>query len=270
MREILVGTALGRFAMAVRNSIELAWKAYHSPESIGTLVNDQIATFLVTRLCLPGKGFVDVGAHIGSIISEVAYRDASIKLYAIEPVPEKLNRLQRRFPNIQCHACAVGESNGEIAFFINIKRPGYSSLRRSARDAEIVEITVPLRTLDSLISTSDIDVIKIDVEGAELGVLRGGNEVIARSRPLVMFESGAPVDDGLGYTKEAMWHWWHDRNFDLFFPNRVAHDAPGLTLDGFVDAHSYPRLTTNYFAIPKERRIEIRDRARNVLKIKAA
>jgi len=270
MRQILVGTAVGRFSLAVRNTVELLWQAIHSPESVGTLANDQIAAFLVTRLCLSKKGFVDVGAHIGSIVSEVAHRDASIKLYAIEPMSEKLEHLRKKFPSIELHACALGESNGEIAFFVNTRHSAYSSLGRLAGTVETMEIKVPLRTLDSLISSDDIDVIKIDVEGAELGVLRGGDKVIARSRPLVMFESGPPIDDGLGYTKKAMWRWWHERDFDLVLPNRVAHNAPGLSLDSFVDAHSYPRLTTNYFAIPKERRIEIRDRARRALKINAS
>jgi hypothetical protein len=81
-----------------------------------------------------------------------------------------------------------------------------------------------------------------------------------------MFESGPPLDNGLGYTKESMWEWLHERGFDIVVPNRVAHDGQGLNLDGFVEAHLYPFRTMNYFAIPKERRLEIRDRARNALK----
>ena len=44
-------------------------------------------------------------------------------------------------------------------------------------------IKVPLRRLDALISSDDVDVIEIDVEGAELGVFRGGDALIKRSRP---------------------------------------------------------------------------------------
>jgi FkbM family methyltransferase len=269
MKQLFVGTSIGRFALTARNAVELFWQVYRCRESVGTLVNDQLATFLVTRLCLPKKGFIDVGAHIGSIISEVARHDPSIKLYAVEPIPAKIENLRRKFPAIELYGCALGDADGQIAFFVNTKQSGYSSLGRPAQFAGTVEIKVPLKKLDSLISSDEIDVIKIDVEGAELGVLRGGDQLIARNRPLVMFESGAPVDDGLGYTKELMWHWWEERDFDMVLPNRIAHDGPGLSFDCFIDAHFYPRRTTNYFAIPKERRIEIRDRARAVLRILA-
>ena len=270
MKQMFVGTGIGRLALTTRNAVELLLEMYRRPDDVATLINDQLATFLTTRLCLPNKGFVDVGAHLGSIISEIAYRDPSIKLYAVEAMPAKIEDLRRKFPNVNLYGCAVGDAEGEISFFVNTKHSGYSSLGRPVRSADTFELKVPLRKLDGLISSDEIDVIKIDVEGAELGVLRGGDKLIARNRPLVMFESGPPEDDGLGYSKESMWHWWEERNFDLMVPNRVAHDGPGLSLDCFVDAHLYPRRTTNYFAVPKERRIEIRDRARIVLKIRTA
>jgi FkbM family methyltransferase len=265
MKQMLLGSGLGRVALITRDAVQLLLVALRSPETVGTLANDQIATFLLTRLCLPNKGFVDVGAHIGSIISEVAYHDPSIKLYAVEPIPAKIDKLRRKFPSIELYGCAVGESDGEIAFFINKKQSGYSSIVRPTNCAEAFEMTVPLKKLDSLISSNNIDIIKIDVEGAELGVVRGGDRLIARCRPLVMFESGPPTNDGLGYSKESIWHWLAERDFEIVLPNRVAHNGPGLNLDGFIEAHFYPRRTTNYFAIPKERRIEARDRARSVL-----
>jgi hypothetical protein len=58
-----------------------------------------------------------------------------------------------------------------------------------------------------IISSDRIDVIKIDVEGAELGVLRGSEKLVTKNRPSIMFEGAPPRDDGLGYTKEALWRW---------------------------------------------------------------
>jgi FkbM family methyltransferase len=269
MKRFLVGTSLGRFALLARNAIELFREIYSRPESVGTLVNDQLATLLITRMCLPKKGFVDVGAHIGSIISEVAWHDPSIKLYAVEPTPEKFDHLRRTFPNIKLYRCALGEAEGEVTFFVNTKHSGYSSLRKPERAADTVEIKVPLRKLDGLIPSDEIDVIKIDVEGAELNVVRGSANLVARNRPIVMFESASSLHDEPAVAEEAMWRWWEKQNYDIVLPNRVAHDGAGLTLDCFLDAHVYPRRTTNYFAIPQERRIEIRDRARSVLAISA-
>jgi hypothetical protein len=118
--------------------------------------------------------------------------------------------------------------------------------------------------------SNDIDVIKIDVEGAELDVLRGSMKILNESRPTIMFESGPQLESDLDYTKEGLYEFFFSRGYVVLIPNRVAHNDFGLSKDGFIESHLYPRRTTNYFAIPKERRIEIRDRARSILKIPVA
>jgi FkbM family methyltransferase len=265
----LVNTNIARLALHARDLIGLIRIAYCCPESVGMLANDQLATYLVTRMCLPRKGFIDAGAHIGSVMAAVIRHDPSIKLYAIEPMPTKIRHLRQRFPTVELHECALGEVDGEVPFFVNTKESGYSSLSRPANVEGTETITVQLKKLDTLISSDDIDVIKIDVEGAELGVFRGGDTLIKRSRPTIMFESAPPNDVESECQKESMWRWLEERDFEIVVPNRVAHNGSGLSLEGFIEAHLYPRRTTNYFAIPKERRIEIRDRARSVLQIAA-
>lgn len=257
-----VNTSCGRFALAARNTLELVRTGSRRPEILGALANDLLATRLVTTLCLPKKGFIDVGAHIGSILSAVIHRDPSIKLYAIEPVPAKLRHLRRRFPTVELHECALGEADGESSFFVNTKQSAYSSLLKPRHNEGVEIISVAVKRLDGLISANDIDLIKIDVEGAELGVLRGGDMLINKNRPTIMFESGPEADDG---PKVSLWRWLEERDFDVVVPNRVAHDGRGLSSDSFLEAHLYPVRTINYFAIPRERRIEIRDRARSVL-----
>jgi len=269
IKQLVVGTAIGRVAMRARDFVEVCHAVYSSPESAGTLLNDQAATRLVVSLCRPGATFIDVGAHIGSVISAVYDHDKSISVIAVEAIPEKVVRLRHKFPKAQIHGCAVGASEGEVSFFVDLKQSGYSSLGHRADDARpgIAQITVPMRCLNNLVTASDVDVIKIDVEGAELGVLRGADAVVDRCRPVIMFESAPPQDDGLGYSKPAMWDWLTEHGYQVFVPNRVAHDGPELSRDSFVESHFYPRRTTNYFAIPAERRVEIRDRARKLLRI---
>jgi FkbM family methyltransferase len=217
----------------------------------------------------PGDTIIDIGAHIGSILSEVLYIDPSIKMIAIEPIPAKVDSLKRRFPSIELHHCALGDFSGEVPFFVNIRESGYSSLSQiaSSQVGEIVEITVSLKKLDDLVSSNDVDVIKIDVEGAELNVLRGGIAMLQKNRPTIMFESVLQLDSEFGYTKEELYDFFSSNNYAILIPNRLAHDDPGLSKEAFLEGHLYPRRTTNYFAIPKERRIEIRDRGRNILSI---
>jgi FkbM family methyltransferase len=269
MKQSLLGNPLGRTALYLRDKLDLFKGAQFSLETVGTVANDQLATTLITQICASGKTFVDVGAHIGSIIAQVRHKDATIKIVAVEAIPEKVRDLRARFPFIELHGCAVGETTGEISFFIDTQRSGYSSLAKPAAndDKSKVEITVPIEKLDNLIKSADVDAIKIDVEGAELGVLRGALITLTRCRPVVMFESGPCAGDGLGYTKEELFSFLHSLDFSVVVPNRLAHDDDGLTTAGFVESHLYPRRTTNYFAVPKERRLEFKARAREILRL---
>jgi len=271
MKQLLLNTMLGHITLDLRDKFKLVSTGLFKPEMVGTLVNDQLASLLITRLCQPNKVFIDVGAHIGSVISEVHLYDKSIEIIAIEAIPEKVNKLKKKFSYAEIHECAVGESEDTVSFFINTAQSGYSSLSSAAMEQSTVkEITVPLKKLDNIITTTNtVDAIKIDVEGAELGVLRGGHKLLTTHRPTIMFES-APInnDDNLGYTKEALWQYLTEHDYSVLIPNRVAHNDKGLSLDGFLDSHIYPRRTTNYFAVHKTRRVEIRDYARQILKIK--
>ena len=272
MKQQLLGGPIGKLTLSFRDKFDILNTAYFYPERVGTVANDQLATKLVTKICQSHKTFVDVGAHIGSVISEVANNDSRIKIVAIEAIPEKIVQLRRKFPSVELHNCAVGEFTGEVSFFINLNQSGYSSLRRpvSINELETSEIKVPLKRLDEIVLSNDIDVIKIDVEGAELGVLRGSTKILNESRPTIMFESGPLLENDLGYTKEELYEFFFSSDYVVLIPNRIAHNDFGLFKDGFIESHLYPRRTTNYFAIPKERRIEIRDRARSILKIPIA
>jgi FkbM family methyltransferase len=270
MKQKILGTIFGRFAMKMRDRIEMVKTTLFKAESAGTVTNDWMATFLVTKLCQPNRSFIDVGAHIGSILSEVSHYDSTIKIIAVEAMPDKASKLRSKFPSIELHECAVGENNdGEIAFYVNTKKSGYSSLGKPSENnkSHTKEIKVLIKKLDSLVTSDDVDVIKIDVEGAELGVLRGSENIIFNCRPVILFESAPPSNDGLGYTKDGMWNFLTKNKYEVLIPNRVAHNGPGLTIVGFSESHIYPRRTTNYFAVPIERRVEIRDLARKILNI---
>jgi len=251
-KQRLIGTGLGRFASSVRNLVQLL----RTPRvALGTVVNDQLATSLMVRLCRPGETFVDVGAHIGSVIADVRYHCPTARIIAIEAIPEKVTQLRRKFPDVTVHSCALAEDEGVTAFYIDLDESGYSSLDGGHGNKR--EIRVVKTRLDTLVPAADI--IKIDVEGAELGVLRGAEKLIAQSRPIIMFESGP--GNAMGYTKEQMFDWFTERNYGLFAPNRIANTGGPMSLAGFLDSHEYPRRTTNYFALPMERFDEVRAQA---------
>lgn len=252
-------------AQRVREHINLWRTVRKNPENLGNYSNDMIAQQLLEALCLPGKAFVDVGAHIGSVVAGVAHNSRPSKIIAIEAVPTKAEALRRRFPQVEVHSCAVGEKNCEMPFFVNLQRSGYSSLYPNSERGDLQEIRVPIRRLDDVVGDESVDVVKIDVEGAELAVLRGGAALLERDSPTIMFESGP--EEVAGFSKAAIWEWLNDADYAVLLPNRVAHIDPGLSCSGFLEAHLYPRRTTNYFAVARSRRDEIRGRARMIQKL---
>lgn len=270
MKQKILGTPLGRAMLSLREKFNIVHTAYFYPERVGRKANDQLAMKLLTSLCQSNKTFIDVGAHIGSIIAEVMLVDSSIKIVAIEAIPEKVEKLRQKFSSIELYGCAVADFTGEASFFINTKQSGYSSLRemKDIAQKDIREIRVPVQKLDDLVLFNNIDVIKVDVEGGELGVLRGAIKILNNNRPVIMFESGPQLpEDNFKYTKEDLYDFLHSNDYAVIIPNRLAHNDTGLSKDGFIESHLYPLRTTNYFAIPQERRVEVRDKARKILNI---
>lgn len=265
MGKFLIGTFLGKIALAIREHFFLLQTAMFYPERVGTIANDHLAVLLVTALCRTNKVFIDVGVHIGSITAAVIDRDKSVGVIGIEAMPEKINFLRKKFPSITLHGCAAGNTNGEVSFFINEKQTGYSSLIR--QHGTIKEIRIPIRRMDDIISSDQVDVVKIDVEGAELGVLQGSENLVTKNRPTILFESAPATTEGALEDKAAIWEWFNARSYAVLVPNRVAHNNNGLSKEGFLESHFYPRRTTNYFAVPQERRTEIMNAARRILKL---
>lgn len=265
MRGRIVNRPMGAALRALRDRLELHRAVAGNLEQVGMLANDQLARALLERLCRPGGVFVDVGAHIGSVIDGVQRHSRPSLVIAVEAIPEKAAALRRRFPHAEIHCCALGEAGGETRFFVADAASGYSSLDAalSERVAGVRAIDVRLERLDALVARDDVDVLKIDVEGAELGVLRGAPDLVARSRPSILFESGPDAMEA--YSKAAMWHWLDRADYAVLVPERVPHLDDGLSSEGFAEAHLYPRRTTNYWAIPRERRAEVRTRAREVM-----
>lgn len=261
----LLRSRIGGWSLAVREWLQIVRAAATGSPIIGTLANDWLATRLIVKICRPTGTFLDIGAHIGSVVSEVRRRCPQTRIIAIEAMPDKAAALASMYPQVECHAVALGEADGEATLYVRVGETGYSSLRRSGEDAATIPITVPVRTLDGLVVAGDVDAVKMDVEGSELEVLLGGRNLLAACRPTIMFESGAAGTPDEVDRKRRLWKLLAEQGFDVMPPDRVAYHSESMSLDTFIDSHTYPRRTSNYFAIARERRDEIRSRAREAL-----
>ena len=262
----LVGTTLGRMLINASHWRSLRSIDLSNPETAHFTANAILADKLISRICPSNGTFVDIGAHIGSILSDVHHQNPSVQIIAFEADPSKIAHLRSKFPFCELFDVALGESEGTAAFQINTSASGYNTLVVDENSA-LQSVSVRVAALDDVLGDRSVDVIKIDVEGAELGVLIGGEKLIQACKPTIMFESVGLEVNSLGYSAELLWEWFNDHGYQIFAPDRLAHDARPLKLDAFLDGHQYPFSTHNYFAVHEEKRLAIRDKSREILNI---
>jgi FkbM family methyltransferase len=267
LKRMLVGTWAGGTLEALRDRWDLIATRKRHFEEAGNMANDMMCRKLMVGLTRPDTVFLDIGAHIGSVTGAVIKRTPGTKVIAFEAVPEKAALLQEKFPGITIHHCAVSNASGEVTFYISLEKSSYSSLdnKLASNTGQTRAITVKAIRLDDMNIEGKIDVIKVDVEGAEQGVFEGGQALIKKNLPLIFFESGPGDHPHLGFTKAGLWSLFDKLGYGIVIPTRLAHADTGMSLDVFEDSHLYPRRANNYIAVPRERRDEFRQRARDLL-----
>jgi FkbM family methyltransferase len=269
LKNMMVGTPIGRMYLKASHWKSLRTINFRNPEAAQAIATAILADRLISRICPLNGTFLDIGAHIGSILSDVHHQDPSVKIIAFEADPSKIEHLRSKYPFCELFDVALGEREGTAEFQINTSATGYNTLVADEGSA-LPTISVRVAALDDLLSNRAVDVIKIDVEGAELGVLIGGEQIIQNSKPTIMFESVGVEVNSLGYSAHLLWEWLNDNGYQIFTPDRLAHDARPLKLESLIAGHHYPFHTHNYFAVSQEKRIAIRDICRVVLIIPVA
>lgn len=157
---------------------------------------------LILRVLKPGMTFFDVGANAGifSLAAGAKLRGQAAALFAFEPCADTFGTLQKnlrlnRLPETRAVRTAISDTTGEAQLFLNAAfKDGLNSLREpSHSDAEVVgREPVSTITLDDFVAQENIsrvDVMKVDVEGAELQVFLGGSRLLKRpDAPLILYE----------------------------------------------------------------------------------
>jgi FkbM family methyltransferase len=157
-----------------------------------------LAFRVMRALVKPGDTVIDVGASMGVYTLELARLVGPRgRVHAIEPDPPsvaRLEELRRARPNITLHPVALSDRSGTATLHIPMvggrRVPTLASLSvpdwRVALDH--VAVTVDLKPLDSIVPQAPpVSFVKIDVEGHELGVLRGASATL-RALPAMLVE----------------------------------------------------------------------------------
>lgn len=151
---------------------------------------------LMSSMLHAGDTMYDVGANVGYYALLASHKVGPTgRVIAFEPLPANVRLVQRhlrlnRVRNVSVQEVAVSDHEGLARF-----APHASNAMGKLSEAGTLE--VEMLSLDSLSETGQFpepNLIKIDVEGAELGVLRGASHLLARARPTILLAThGAEV-----------------------------------------------------------------------------
>lgn len=122
---------------------------------------------------------IDIGAHVGMWTMQLAKAFAHV--HAFEPVREHREcfALNVDALNVTLHPFALGDADASVAMHTSAGSSGDSWVDGTG--------DVEMTTLDAF-ELEDVDLIKADTEGYELFALRGAQQTIARSRPVIIVE----------------------------------------------------------------------------------
>ena len=182
VRRRIVTTANGRFFVDPASSfgIILAESGVYEPEIVG----------LIRETLRPGQTFIDVGANEGyhTIIAAIAMNRTG-KIIAVEPQRRLWSALETNLRLNDSEAMLIpavlSDYSGQARLYLYpSSNPGASSLFRPTR-YPLPFVTVPSTTLERLFDEQEIGVchlMKIDVEGAEYEVIKGGRTLFERQQ----------------------------------------------------------------------------------------
>ena len=188
---------------------------------------------IVTQACrmIPARGdtVVDIGANRGMHTKTLAERVGPKGLvHAFEPLKPMQRALKKRLKhthlsNVKIHSIALANRQGKARFQYFADEPAFSGLNpavvpKSATPERTMTLTVKVHRLDHVMrKTKKVSLIKVDVEGGEFDVLRGGEALIARPRPVILFENGlkSHAQKG-GYSKGEFFGFFDALDMQLF------------------------------------------------------
>jgi FkbM family methyltransferase len=178
----------------------------------------------ITEFLREGDTFVDVGANIGLYTLPAAAKKA--RVVAVEPSAKNRGRLEENLAlngltSVKIEACALGESEGEMAFCDD---DALAHVEMAGNGPK-----VPVRRLDAILPEGEISLLKVDVEGFELAVFQGAENAMRAGRlPVILFEMNHSYER-YGVTEAQIFGFLRERGYQIA---RYEHDARRLVSHG--------------------------------------
>jgi len=196
------------------------------------------------RLLRPTDVCLDVGGNVGVYATYFGRRVPQGRVFSFEPIPlnaglVEVNAALNHCENVVVVRCALADREG-ISDFVVGRDAAYSSLRSTGRvpDGEVRKVRVT--TLDSWLQTAHVEpnVLKIDVEGAELAVVRGAIALLrdtTRRPRLIMVEANRQNQAAYHSEPEELVRFLQDLGYTSHSILETGGVSPGWPSPGAVE-----------------------------------
>ena len=175
------------------------------------------------KILAPGKTFIDVGASFGIyslVASQLVGRTG--RVLSFEPTSASFRVLEQnialnRLLNVSAFHLALCDTTG-TTWLYHGREPGSNSLGRGSAHGQKGE-AVSAERLDNVLvqrTVDKVDVIKMDVEGAEELVLRGAQQALSTFKPIIIYEVVSERTAALGLSPRGAWDFLHQFGYQFF------------------------------------------------------
>ena len=150
--------------------------------------------------------FLDIGANMGWYAISTALINSDLQVHAFEPVPSTFRNLSRNtlindVRNVSLHNFGLSDVKSNLDFYYDKEGSGNASSKNLSDRDDVLKLSAEVMRLDDLdfIKNKTIDFIKIDVEGAELLVIKGASIKINKDKPMIFCELLRKWSSKFGY-----------------------------------------------------------------------
>lgn len=193
-----------------------------------------------------GMDVIDIGAHLG-LFSTYCSKLTDGTIVCFEPTPGTFPILKKTLElnhcnNVTAVQAAVGDKNGTATFYVSYTATCNSnSLLKNKPDEELSAYEVKLLTIDSITPDHALEpsLIKIDVEGAELDVLKGGIETFRKFKPVLILSLHPEFIKIKGDSLEMIWDLLAEEKYEVRRDNNLMDKKNFCSLRDIFDVHCF-------------------------------